>query len=466
MASRKLFQFSLAPEPAEAPVAEAPAPTPAPAPAAAPAWEDDSTELSLRLRSGRPSLGSLLVGAGHVTEDQVKDALAEGIRTGERLGEVLVRRRVVTDETIAELLASQWQVPFVKTAALSVDPTAIRQFPHRVARELDAVPIGFERDGVVLVAIAEPSEDTFRRLSERLPDSSCVVIARSALDSLLESRLYAGAPDDPEPLPEPAPVTVALEPTPGDSLSWASVTDVEPVALLPSFGEREEADASLLLDEPEPAFAPELEPEAEPELAPEQGSELVSEPGFELSSETGSELTSEPASDFAPELELEPEPAPEPEPIENGWHASTPAAGELDPDPVPVPAPDRFETAADVAPAVSADEALPSGIDAAMAAITTASNELDKVRSEVAGLGRALELVRGQLAERDAQLAESEAQRETAERNAAEERETAHRLRSELDSNSTVIASIKQQVAGLSERLESIAPPGAEPTDQ
>src|SRR5690348_1678735 len=126
MASRKLFQFSLAPEPAEAPVAEAPAPAPppapAPAPAAAPAWEDDSTELSHRLRSGRPSLGSLLVGAGHVTEDQVKDALAEGIRTGERLGEVLVRRRVVTDEVIAELLASQWQVPFVKTAALSVDP--------------------------------------------------------------------------------------------------------------------------------------------------------------------------------------------------------------------------------------------------------------------------------------------------------------------------------------------------------
>src|SRR5580765_4880912 len=222
MVSRKLFQFSLAPEPVEAPLSEVPA------------LEDDPAKLSHRLRSGRPSLGSLLVGAGHVTEDQVKDALAEGIRTGERLGEVLVRRRVVTDEVIAELLASQWQVPFVKTAALSVDPTAIRQFPHRVARELDAVPIGFERDGVVLVAIAEPSEDTFRRLGERLPDSSCVVIARSALDSLLESRLYAAAPEEPEytfepaPEPQPEPEPAAVEATPTEPFAWSSVTEIEP----------------------------------------------------------------------------------------------------------------------------------------------------------------------------------------------------------------------------------------------
>jgi chromosome segregation ATPase len=107
-----------------------------------------------------------------------------------------------------------------------------------------------------------------------------------------------------------------------------------------------------------------------------------------------------------------------------------------------------------------------------MAAITATSTELDKVRSEVASLGRALELARRQLAERDAQLAEtkaaladSDAQREAAQRTASEERESAQQLRAELDGNSTVIAAIKQQVAGLSERLDSIAPAGAEPTE-
>ena len=445
MVSRKLFQFSLASEPAHVPVVEAPAP------------EDDPTELSHRLRSGRPSLGSLLVEAGYVTEDQVKDALAEGLRTGERLGEVLVRRREVTDEVIAELLANQWQVPFVKTAALSVDPTAIRQFPHRVARELDAVPIGFEHDGVVLVAIAEPSEDTFRRLSERLPDCSCVVIARSALDSLLESRLYAATPEEGKLSFEPEPKPVAVELSTPEPFAWGSVTDIEPtVRLVDAFDEQNEADAPLLYDEPEPEFT--LESESESTWEPESEPESESEP--------------EPESEWEPQPESDPEPKWTPEPVAYGWEPPTPVAEELDPYPVAVPDPARVETTAELPPVAYGEDELPSGIDAAMAAITATSTELDKVRSEVASLGRALELARRQLAERDAQLAETraaladrDAQREAAQRTASEERESAQQLRAELDGNSTVIAAIKQQVAGLSERLDSIAPAGAEPTE-
>jgi hypothetical protein len=393
------------------------------------------------------------VEAGHVTEDQVKDALAEGIRTGERLGEVLVRRREVTDEVIAELLANQWQVPFVKTAALSVDPMAIRQFPHRVARELDAVPIGFELDGVVLVAIAEPSEETFRRLSERLPDCSCVVIARSALDSLLESRLYAATPEAGELSLEPEPEPVAVEPSTPEPFAWGSVTDSEPaVPLVDAFDEQNEADVPLLYDEPEPEFTLESESTWEPESEPESESESESE--------------------WEPQPESEPEREWTPEPVGYGWEPPTPVAAELDAYPVAVPDPARVETTAELPPVASGEDELPSGIDAAMAAIAATSTELDKVRSEVASLGRALELARRQLAERDAQLAEtkaaladSDAQREAAQRTASEEHESAQQLRAELDGNSTVIAAIKQQVAGLSERLDSIAPAGAEPTE-
>jgi hypothetical protein len=369
MVSRKLFRFSLASEPAHVPVVEAPAP------------EDDPTELSQRLRSGRPSLGSLLVEAGHVTEDQVNDALAEGIRTGERLGEVLVRRGEVSEQVIAELLANQWQVPFVKTAALSVDPKAIRQFPHRVARELDAVPIGFELDGAVIVAMAEPSEDTFRELSERLPGCSCVVIARSALDSLLESRLYAAPPPregelslDPEP--------VAVEPSTPEPFASGFVTDIEPTApLVDAFDEQNEADAPLLYEEPETEFTPEPESTLEPESESESESESDWEPL--------------PEPEQLPEPDWTPEPEWTPEPATYGWEPPALIAEELDPYPVAAPDTVRVETTAELPPVANGEDE-PSGIDAAIEAIST---EIDKFRSEVASLVRAVELTRTQLAE-------------------------------------------------------------------
>ena len=68
--------------------------------------------------------------------------------------------------------------------------------------------------------------------------------------------------------------------------------------------------------------------------------------------------------------------------------------------------------------------------------------------------------------DRSCGYAREEAQLEAAERTISEERENGRQLRAELDSNSSLFAVVRQEVAGLSERLESIAPPGAEPTEQ
>src|SRR5207244_10380150 len=51
----------------------------------------------------RVPLGRLFVNAGLLTETQVDDALREGSQTGERLGEVVVRRGLVTEEKVAQL---------------------------------------------------------------------------------------------------------------------------------------------------------------------------------------------------------------------------------------------------------------------------------------------------------------------------------------------------------------------------
>lgn len=132
----------------------------------------------------RPSLAGLLVGAGLTTYEQITEALEEGLGTGERLGEVIVRRGWATEEDLAELLAEQWDLPYLDGATVHVDPVAIGRLPLDRARELGALPVyydGFE----LVVAVAEPAEDRFAKVRETLDDVSFAVVGRSALENLL-----------------------------------------------------------------------------------------------------------------------------------------------------------------------------------------------------------------------------------------------------------------------------------------
>ena len=234
-------------------------------------------------RPRRPSLGALLLQEGLVTDEQVKAALTEGLRTGERLGEVVVRKGWLTDERIAELLARQWQLRFLKTDALSIDPMAMRRIPLAIARELDAVPISFDAHGVLL-AIAEPSDEMFTKVQERIGDASYVVIARSALDLLLASRLLASSAGKDEPAPglrmsDPAPAPpaathVATEsaPAPIAPLDTAPVDETSVFHTGPVFVDEvqiipEPTDAEPVIRLAEPVAPPEPPAPAETETA-------------------------------------------------------------------------------------------------------------------------------------------------------------------------------------------------------
>jgi Type II secretion system (T2SS), protein E, N-terminal domain len=171
----------------------------------------------------RAALGSLLIQSGIATKSQVKEAVNEGLQTGERLGEVAVRRGWATQEQIAVLLADQWQLRYLGTEALAVDLTALRLLPIAAVRELDTVPIGFDEGGV-LVAVAEPSLDLFAAVRERIgQDVSFAVVTRAALDLLLRSRMLGDAPAGVDESTSLEPVTAPHEPEPVD----ASLDDPE-----------------------------------------------------------------------------------------------------------------------------------------------------------------------------------------------------------------------------------------------
>jgi hypothetical protein len=133
----------------------------------------------------RPSLARLLDEEGVASRDQVEDALAEGARTGERLGEVLLRRAVVDEIHLARLLARQWGLPFAEEQHLEPNQQALALLAHDQARALGAVPVGWEQ-GVLRVAVAEPTDERLGEVRLRLGgEVHFAVVAGSVLERLL-----------------------------------------------------------------------------------------------------------------------------------------------------------------------------------------------------------------------------------------------------------------------------------------
>jgi Type II secretion system (T2SS), protein E, N-terminal domain len=149
-------------------------------------------------------LGTLIVRAGLVAAEQLEDALQEGMRTGQRLGEVLTARRLIEETDLARLLAGQQGLPFVEAETLTVDPAALALLTEETARAENALAFAFE-DGVAVVAVADPTDGpAIENLRRTLGvDPRLVVAAQRPL-----ARRIQGAYATPPPAPPPAPAAV------------------------------------------------------------------------------------------------------------------------------------------------------------------------------------------------------------------------------------------------------------------
>jgi len=109
-------------------------------------------------------LGELLVGRGVVTAEQLVQALDAAAEAGQRLGEFLVSKRVLTERDLATVLAEQFGLEVVDLRHEFPDPTSVVALPEAHAREWGALVLrrtdfGFD------VVVADPSDTS---IAERL----------------------------------------------------------------------------------------------------------------------------------------------------------------------------------------------------------------------------------------------------------------------------------------------------------
>ena len=137
----------------------------------------------------RKPLGTLLVEAGFIDDGQLAEALHDGTQTGERVGEVVVRRGWASEDDVAQLLAAQWELTYVDRASIWFDASALSRLSREDAQHLEALPIRLEGDRV-MVAVAEPTEQRLAELRRLIGDDAVVVVVpKSALDAGIRSQL-------------------------------------------------------------------------------------------------------------------------------------------------------------------------------------------------------------------------------------------------------------------------------------
>jgi hypothetical protein len=141
--------------------------------------------------SERVPLGQLLVAEGFISDTQLHQALHVGSQTGERLGEVVVRQGLASEEDIARLLAEQWDLSYVDRASIWFDADALARLSREDAQRIEAMPTRVQ-DGRVVVAVAEPTEQRLAALREVIgEDTVVVVVPKTALEAGLHSELLA-----------------------------------------------------------------------------------------------------------------------------------------------------------------------------------------------------------------------------------------------------------------------------------
>jgi len=101
-------------------------------------------------------IGEMLLEEGIITKEQLKDALEEQKKSGEKIGQVLVKMRYISKEILWTFLGYQMGVPFINVEDMGeIKQDVLKSLPEQLMRNEKLIPVS--RQGrVITVAMADP----------------------------------------------------------------------------------------------------------------------------------------------------------------------------------------------------------------------------------------------------------------------------------------------------------------------
>ena len=102
-------------------------------------------------------IGEILVEKRIIAPEDLSRALAEQQRTGEVLGQVLIKMGFISERQLLQVLAEQLGIPFVELKEVKIHDNAIKNVPAKLAWHYKVMPLSIEGN-VLTIAISNPSD--------------------------------------------------------------------------------------------------------------------------------------------------------------------------------------------------------------------------------------------------------------------------------------------------------------------
>ncbi len=104
------------------------------------------------MKKEKRNIGQILMEAGLVNEEQLKEAL----NSGQPLAKTLAKKGILSESEIATALSKEIKIPFVDLSEYDINPHAATKISENLARKYNLLPIDFEDDKLI-VAMLDPS---------------------------------------------------------------------------------------------------------------------------------------------------------------------------------------------------------------------------------------------------------------------------------------------------------------------
>jgi type IV pilus assembly protein PilB len=118
----------------------------------------------------RTRLGDMFVTAGVLTDDQLEWALDRQKESYQRLGELLLEAKLISEDDVTEARALQLDMPYIQLNDFQIKPDVVKLVPEHLSRAYSLIPIS-ATSTKISVAMANPMDveaiDTVQRCSKK-----------------------------------------------------------------------------------------------------------------------------------------------------------------------------------------------------------------------------------------------------------------------------------------------------------
>ena len=148
------------------------------------------------VRATRKRFGEILVERNVIQERQLVQALVEQRKTGELLGEALVRMGLASEDDIAATIAVQFGHPYLPVTKCEIPEEMKQVFPPLLLKQYQFVPIDKMGNVLAVVAGGHLTQEILRELEQFVRMRIFVYVGKQTEVRELIKEAFAGAAAD------------------------------------------------------------------------------------------------------------------------------------------------------------------------------------------------------------------------------------------------------------------------------